>query len=91
VSKWRRLKNSGLRSEFEDCVGAAMNARDRDLSRLLSAVAMRAGERLVELRKTGGDRAQARFDRGRPMFITSTPSDVRAIKNTAAMAKRVLR
>ena len=68
-----------------------MNARDRDLSRPSSAVAMRAGARLVELRKTGGNHVRARFDRGGPMFISSTPSDVRAIKNTAAMAKRVLR
>ena len=44
-----------------------MNARDRDLSRLLSAVAMRAGARLVELRKTGGNHVRARFDRGGPM------------------------
>ena len=68
-----------------------MNARERDLSRLLSAVAMRAGARLVELRKTGGNHVRARFDRGGPMFISSTPNDVRAIKNAAAMAKRVLR
>jgi hypothetical protein len=57
-----------------------MNARDRDLSRLLSAVAMRAGARLVELRKTGGSHVRARFDRGGAMFNSSTPSDVREIK-----------
>ena len=68
-----------------------MTKRDRDLNRLLLAVAMRAGARLVELRKTGGNHVRARFDRGGPMFISSAPSDVRAIKNTAAMVRRVLR
>ena len=66
-----------------------MNVRGRDLSRLLSAIAAEANARLIELRKTNGGHVRASFDRGGPMFISSTPSDVRAIKNTAAMARRV--
>ena len=57
-----------------------MNVRGRDLSRLLSAIAAEANARLIELRKTNGGHVRASFDRGGPMFISSTPSDVRAIK-----------
>jgi hypothetical protein len=65
-----------------------MNTRARDLNRLLLAIAAEAGARLVEIRS---GHVRASFDRGGPMFISSTPSDVRAIKNTAATARRVLR
>jgi hypothetical protein len=71
---------------------AAMNARDRDLSRLLSAIAAEAGARLVGIRKTNGGHIRASFDRGGPLFLAATPSDnARALKNDAAQAKRLLR
>src|SRR5262249_27932787 len=47
--------------------------------------------RLIEIRKTNGGHIRANFDRGPALFISSTPSDVRSIKNTAAMARRALR
>ena len=62
-----------------------------DLERLFATLALQANAKLVEIRKTNGGHIRARFDRGGPMFNSSKPSDVRAIKNTAAMAKRVLR
>jgi hypothetical protein len=68
-----------------------MNARDRDLSRLLSAIAAEAGARLVEIRKTNGGHVKARFDRGEILFISSTPGDYRDHQNTKSQAKRVLR
>jgi hypothetical protein len=64
--------------------------RQRDLQRLLSAIAAQADARIVEIKKTNGGHIRASFDRGPPLFISSTPSDVRSIKNTAAMVRRVL-
>jgi hypothetical protein len=68
-----------------------VNRRARNLELLLATIALQNEARLVELRKTNGGHVRARFDRGGPMFISSTPSDVRAIKNAAAIAKRVPR
>jgi hypothetical protein len=64
---------------------------DRDLERLLATLALQANAKLVEIRKTNGGHIRPSFDRGGPMFISSTPSDVRSIKNTLADAKRKLR
>jgi hypothetical protein len=64
---------------------------ERDLRRLLMVVAAQSGARLVELRTTGGSHIRASFDRGGPLFTSSTPGDVRTIKNFKARAKRVLR
>ena len=66
--------------------------RERDLQRLLSAIAEQANARLVEIRKTNGGHVRARFDRGGPLFLSATPSDnVRTIKNDAAQARLLLR
>jgi hypothetical protein len=65
--------------------------RDRDVYKMLATVALQNAARLVELRKTNGGHIRASYDRGPALFISSTPSDVRSIKNTAAMARRVLR
>ena len=43
-----------------------MTRRDRDLNRLLAAIARQADAKLVELRKTNGGHVRARFDRGGP-------------------------
>jgi hypothetical protein len=63
--------------------------RDRELHQILSQIGEPANAKLVEIRKTNGGHVRASFDRGGPMFIS--PSDVRAIKNTAATARRVSR
>jgi hypothetical protein len=68
-----------------------MTKHQRGLKRLLNTIAEQTNTKLIQLRKTNGGHLQARFDRGGPLFMASTPSDVRAIKNTAAMARRVLR
>jgi hypothetical protein len=66
-----------------------MTKRTRDLERLLATIALRTNG--VEIRKTNGGHIRARFDRGRPLFLSSTPSDIRTIKNDAAVARRALR
>jgi hypothetical protein len=71
--------------------GRGMNRRIRDLERLLAMIALQNAARPVEIRKTSGGHIRASFDRGSALFISSTPSDVRSIKNTAAMARRGLR
>jgi hypothetical protein len=68
-----------------------MTRRQRDLERLLTAIARQAGAKLVELRQTNGGHTLARFDHGGPVFLASTPSDNRALKNVKAQAKRALR
>ena len=68
-----------------------MTKRERELEKILSAVAERANARLVEVRKTNGGHVRARFDRGGILFLSSTPSDIRTTKNGAAQAKRLLR
>ena len=69
-----------------------MSRRERDLQRLLSAIAEQANARLIEIRKTNGGHVRARFDRGGPLFLAATPSDnVRALKNDVAQAKQLLR
>ena len=66
--------------------------RERELCQKLSQIAERANARLIEIRKTNGGHIQARFDRGGPLFLASTPSDnARAFKNDAAQARRLLR
>jgi hypothetical protein len=54
-----------------------MNARDRDLSRLLSAIAAEANSKLLLIQRTGSGHLKARFDRGGPVFISGMPSDYR--------------
>jgi hypothetical protein len=68
-----------------------MTQRDRDLNRLLSAIAAEAGARLVEIRKTNGGHIRASFDRGGILFVSSTPSDYRDHQITKAQARRALR
>jgi hypothetical protein len=68
-----------------------MTKRERELCQLLSQIAERGNARLIEIRKTDGGHIRARFDRGRPLFLSSTPSDIRTIKNDAAVARRALR
>lgn len=82
---WRDT-SSGRRSS------AAMNARDRDLSRLLSAVAAEAGARLVAIKQTRHGHRKVRFqDRagGNVIVIAGgTPSDVAAVNSEAGCARR---
>jgi hypothetical protein len=68
-----------------------MTKRERELCQLLSQIAERGDARSIEIRKTDGGHIPARFDRGRPLFLSSTPSDIRTIKNDAAVARRALR
>jgi hypothetical protein len=64
---------------------------NRDLERLLATLALKANAKLVEIRKTHGGHIGARFDRGGLLFMSSTPSDVRSIRNFRAQVKRALR
>lgn len=52
-----------------------MTKRNRDLRQLLQYVATQANARLFEIRHTNGGHLCALFDRGKPVFISSTPSD----------------
>jgi len=63
----------------------------RSLRHLLTTIAEQAGARLIGIQRTGGGHVRASFDRGGPLFMASTPSDVRAIRNFKAQARRVLR
>ena len=70
-----------------------MNHCDRELSQLLSAIADRAGARLIAVQCTGSGHRKAVFIKGgHPRFIIagSTPGDRRDRHNTAAVARRVL-
>jgi hypothetical protein len=67
-----------------------MTKHQRVLKRLLTAIAEQTNTKLIQLRKTNGGHLRARFDRGGPIFTGSTPSDVRAVKNFKAQARRVL-
>jgi hypothetical protein len=53
-----------------------MNRRDRELIRLLSAIAEETNARLLEVQKTNGSQ-------GGPPFTGSTSSDYPSIKNFA--------
>ena len=69
-----------------------MTKHERELEKLLAAIAQQADARLVELRKTNGGHVRASFDRGGLLFMSSTPSDnARTLRNDAAQAKRLLR
>jgi hypothetical protein len=66
--------------------------RERELEKILSAVAERGNARLIEIRKTNGGHVRARFDRGGPLFLAATPSNnARTLRNDAAQARRLLR
>jgi hypothetical protein len=68
-----------------------MTKHERELEKLLAAIAQQADARLVELRKTNGGHVRASFDRGGSLFMSPTPSDIRSIKNFRAQARRALR
>jgi hypothetical protein len=68
-----------------------MRRRERELRRLLIALAERTNAHLVALEQTNGGHIRARFDRGGPIFASATPSDARSDKNLTAQAKRMLR
>ena len=68
-----------------------MTRRERDLRRLLTVLPERANARLVEIRNANGGHVRAGFDRGAPLFASSTPNDCRSIKNFTAQARRALR
>jgi hypothetical protein len=71
-----------------------MNARDRDLSRLLSAVATQAQARLVAIQTTGSGHKRVLLARGNRTIAVICPftrSDKRSMLNTQAHARRLLR
>ena len=72
-----------------------MNAHDRNLQRMLSAIAAEAGGRLVAIQTTGGGhRKVTLLDRNGVvinLIAAGTPSDHRDRHNTRAQARRVLR
>jgi hypothetical protein len=70
-----------------------MNARARDLNRLLSAIAVKAEARLIAIETTGSGHKKALLARGDctvALICPSTPSDRRSMLNTQADVRRLL-
>jgi hypothetical protein len=71
-----------------------MRRHERDVRRLLAAIADESGGKLVKVDFTGRAHLRATFVRGRVtaiMTFGSTPSDWRTFRNIAADTRRALR
>ena len=71
-----------------------MRRHEREVRRILAAIAEESEARLVGIEYTGRTHLRAVFVRGRviaTITIPNSPSDVRAYKNIVADARRVLR
>lgn len=67
-----------------------MTKRERELKHELMVLAEKQHERLLELKLTPGGHYVARFSRGGPLYVASTPSSS-GLWETKSQARRILR
>ena len=67
-----------------------MRRRERELRRALVVLAEKANASLLELRTTNGGHYVARFSKGGPLYVASTPSSS-GLWETKSQARRILR
>jgi hypothetical protein len=71
-----------------------MRRVERDLRRQLHLIAEQTGAHLLMVETTNGGHLRAVFRKGSRIIcqvVPATPSDVRSIRNTAAVPRRLLR